>query len=173
MKSSVLTGLIVVLAASSGQSPVHSNAIAGGVASPRVMAAAQLAAVDVSLVSVSPGTPSGGGDWCIDAVERVMLTAHVVDLATQREVTTGTIVWQVCQGGRSLEGFPKEACDAHGAARWGGAVISDLSFDSTPSIGSSPLVPVLGFRLQYRPAPGSGFKRATSEPFNLDKTCSP
>ena len=171
MKSSVLTGLIVVLAASSGQSP--SNAIAGGVASPRVMAAAQLAAVDVSLVSVSPGTPSGGGDWCIDAVERVMLTAHVVDLATQREVTTGTVVWQVCQGGRSLEGFPKEACDAHGAARWGGAVISDLSFDSTPSIGSSPLVPVLGFRLQYRPAPGSGFKRATSEPFNLDKTCSP
>jgi hypothetical protein len=173
MKSVNLTGLIVVLVASSGQSPVQRTAIAGGLESPSVMAAPQLAAVEVSLVSVSPGTPSGEGDWCIDAVERVMLTAHVVDLATQREVTEGTIVWQVCQGGRSLAGFPKEDCDAHGAARWGGAVISDLSFDSTPSIGSSPLVPVLGFRLQYRPAAGSGFKRATSQPFNLDKTCAP
>jgi hypothetical protein len=33
-------------------------------------------------------------------------------------------------------------------------------------------VPVLGFRLLYRPAPGSGLKRATSESFNLDMTCS-
>jgi hypothetical protein len=153
MSHRTLAGLIIALLASSGQSE------------------AQPAAVEVSLVSVSPGTPSGDGDWCIGA-ERVMLTAHVVDLASQSEVTEGTIVWQVCQS-PLLGGLPKEDCDGHGPARWAGAVISDLSFDSTPSIGTSPLVPVLGFRLQYRPAPGSGFKRATSESFNLDKTCSP
>jgi hypothetical protein len=33
-------------------------------------------------------------------------------------------------------------------------------------------VPVLGFRLLYRPAQGSGSKRTTSESFNLDMTCS-
>jgi hypothetical protein len=131
---------------------------------------AQPAAVEVSLVSVSPGTHSGDGDWCIGA-ERVTLTAHVVD-TSQNEVTEGTIVWQVCEGPH-FEGFPKEACDGHGPARWSGVILSDLSFDSTPSISTDPLVPVLGFRLLYRPAPGSGFRRATSESFNLDKTCSP
>ena len=31
---------------------------------------------------------------------------------------------------------------------------------------------LLGFRLQYQPVHGSAFKRTTSEPFNLDTTCS-
>jgi hypothetical protein len=98
--------------------------------------------------------------------------AHVIDLASQSELTEGTIVWQVCEG-PDFSGFPKEECDEPGPVRWKGAVQSDLSFDSTPSIGTSPVPPVLGFRLQFRPAPGSHFKRATSVPFNLDTTCSP
>jgi hypothetical protein len=126
------------------------------------------AGVQVGLVSVVSGTPSGDGDWCI-GTERVALTAHVVD-TSQNEVTEGTIVWQTCEGPRG--GLPKESCDGHGPGRWSGVILSDLSFDSTPSIGTSPRVPVLGFRLQYRPAQGSGFKRATSESFNLDMTCS-
>ena len=108
-------------------------------------------------MSVSPGTPSGDGDWCIGA-ERVTLTAHVVDLASQSEVTEGTIVWQVCESRATLEGLPKEDCDdGHGPARWVGQVISDLTSDSTPSLSTGPNVQILGFRLQYRPAPGSGF----------------
>ena len=188
------TLLIVALVASLGPSPVQFSAIAERAASPTVLAsqpvpamyelasstesdlttAAQPAATEVSLVSVSPGTPSGDGDWCIGA-ERVMLTAHAVDVASQSELTTGTIEWQICESRATLEGFPKEACDdEHGPTRWVGAVITDLSADDpTPSIGTEPLVPVLGFRLQYRPAPGSGFKRATSESFNLDMTCLP
>jgi hypothetical protein len=67
--------------------------------------------------------------------------------------------------------LPKEACDGQGGARWNGVVLSDLSVDSTPSIGTSPRVPVLGFRLLFNPAQGSGFKRATSESFDLDTTC--
>ena len=148
------TRFIVALVASSALSP----------------AAAQPAAVEVILDSVSPGTPSGDNEWCI-GTERVMLTAHVVDVATQSLVTEGTIVWQVCE--RSFDGFPKEDCDAPGATRWKGAVLSFLDFDSTPSIGTSPIVPVLGFRLMFRPPPGGVFKRATSVPFNLDTTCSP
>ena len=124
-------------------------------------------------MSVVPGTPSGDGDWCIGADE-VTLTAHVLD-PSQNEVTEGTILWQVCEGPRG--GLPKEACDGHGPdghapGRWSGVIISDLSSDSTPSIGTNPTVPVLGFRLLYRPAQGSGFKRTTSESFNLDMTCS-
>ena len=119
-------------------------------------------------MSVGSGTPSGDGDWCIGD-DPVTLTAHVLD-PSQNEVTEGTILWQVCEGPR--EGMPKEACDGHGPARWSGVIISDLSFDSTPSIEPRPRVPVLGFRLQFRPAQGSGFKRVTSEPFNLDTTCS-
>ena len=128
----------------------------------------QAAAVEVSLVSVVPGTPSGDGDWCIGA-ERVKTTAHVVD-TSQHEVTQGTLVWQTCHGPRG--GLPKEACDGHGPGRWSDAVFSGLSSDSTPSISTSPTVDVLGFRLLYRPAQGSGFKRATSDSFNLDTTCS-
>lgn len=127
----------------------------------------QPAAAEVSLVSAFPGTPSGDGDWCI-AAERVTLTAHVVN-TSQIEVTVGTIVWQTCDGPQG--GLPKEACDGRGPGRWSGVILSDLSFDSTPSIGTSPRVPVLGFRLLYRPAQGSGLKRATSESFNLNMTC--
>lgn len=135
------------------------------------VAAAQPALVDVSLFSVVPGTPSGGDVWCIGD-EPVVLTALVIDVESESEVTEGTIEWQVCQG-PDLAGLPKEDCEAPGPARWAGAVLSDLSFDSTPSIGTTPIPPVLGFRLQFRPAPGGHFKRATSAPFNLDTTCSP
>ena len=129
---------------------------------------AQAPAVEVSLVSVVPGTPSGDGDWCIGA-ERVTTTAHVVD-SSQNEVTQGTLVWQTCHGPRG--GLPKEACDGAGSGRWRGEQLSDLSLDARPSIQPRPLVPVLGFRLQYQPVQGSGVKRTTSEPFNLDTTCS-
>lgn len=134
--------------------------------------AAQPGTVAVSLLSVVPGAPSGDDGWCV-GTERVMLTAHAVDVASQTELTDGTIVWQVC-GSLSRGGFPKEVCDTDGgSARWRGAVLSELSFDSSPSIGTSPTVPVLGFRMQYRPASGSGLKSATSASFNLDTTCSP
>ena len=152
-----LAGLIVALVASSAQS--------------QVQPAAQPAGVQVILMSVVPGTPSGGGDWCI-GTDRVMLTAVVLDPSTQNEVTTGTLVWQVCESA-SGQGFPKETCAGHGPARWRGAVQSDLAFDSTPSIGTEPIPPVEGFRLQFRPAPGSGLARATSAPFSLDTTCAP
>jgi hypothetical protein len=134
--------------------------------------AAQPGAVAVSLLSVVPGTPSGDGAWCV-GTERVRLTANAVDVASQTELTEGMIVWQICDS-PSRGGFPKEACDTGvGSARWRGVVLSDLSFDSSPSIGTSPIVPVLGFRMQYRPASGSGLKSATSASFNLDTTCSP
>src|SRR6187455_2770182 len=136
-------------------SPTPSDSSATAVKPP-----AQAAAVEVSLVSVVPGTPSGDGDWCIGA-ERVTTTAHVVD-ASQNEVTQGTLVWQTCHGSRG--GLPKEACDGPGSGRWAAEQLSDLSFDSTPSLEPKPRVPVLGFRLQYQPVQGSGFKRTTSEP---------
>ena len=144
-------------------SPTLSDSSATAVKPP-----AQAAAVEVSLVSVVPGTPSGDGDWCIGA-ERVTTTANVVD-TSQNEVTQGTLVWQTCHGPRG--GLPKEACDGPGSGRWTDEILSDLSLDSTPSIEPKPQVPVLGFRLQFRPPQGSGFKRVTSEPFNLDTTCS-
>ena len=151
---------------SSPTSPATPTAISP--TSPNVSAKAPAAAAHVSLVSVVPGSPSGDGDWCIGA-ERITLTGHVVD-PSQNEVTNGTIVWEVCEGRQG--GLPKEVCDGHGGGRWSPNLISDLSFDSTPSIGTSPRVPILGFRLQYRPAPGSAFTRATSASFNLDMTCS-
>jgi hypothetical protein len=124
--------------------------------------------VEVSLASVVPGTPSGDGDWCIGA-ERVTLTAQVVDMS-QNEVTEGTLEWQTCHGSRG--GLPKEACDGHGPGRWNTEQWIHLAIDSTPSIQPRPRVPVLGFRLLYQPAKGTGFKGTTSEPFNLDTTCS-
>lgn len=103
-----------------------------------------------------------------------MLTAIVVNPSTQSEVTEGTIVWEVCERVSQFTGFPKEDCARKGGSvRWRAVALSDLTFDSTPSIGSEPLVPVLGFRLQFRPAKGSGLAGATSAPFNLDTTCSP
>jgi hypothetical protein len=151
-----LAGLIVTLVAGSGSSGLST--------------AARPTAVEVELLSVSPGTPSGDGDWCVDAAAEVTLTAHVVDLATQSEVTQGTIEWQDCES--QTVGLPKENCDGHGPARWVGEVISDLSGDSTPSLQTRFVVPVLGFRVQFRPTAGSNFKRATSVSFNLDRTCS-
>jgi hypothetical protein len=148
--------------------PTATSPTPPGSSATAVSAQAGPAAVEVSLVSVVPGTPSGVGDWCIGD-ERVKLTAHVVD-TSQNEMTEGTLEWQLCKGPHG--GLPKEACDGQGGARWSGVIVSDLSFDSTPSIGTSPIPPVLGFRLLYSPAQGSGFKRATSEPFNLDTTCS-
>jgi hypothetical protein len=131
---------------------------------------ARRASVQVSLMGVVPGTQSGNGDWCVGTGE-VVLTAVVVDPATQSEVNAGTLVWQVCNA--PATGFPKEDCAAPGPARWRGAVLSDLAFDSTPSLGVEPIPPVLGFRLQFRPVQGSGLARSTSAPFNLDTTCSP
>jgi len=160
-----LASLIAALVAMSALSQVKAS-------ESDLSTAARRASVQVSLMSVVPGTPSGGGDWCI-GTERVMLTAIVIDPSTQSEVTAGTIVWQVCEGGSQINGFPKEDCAVPGPARWRGAVSSDLAFDSTPSIGTEPIPPVLGFRLQFRPAAGSGLARATSAPFNLDTTCTP
>jgi hypothetical protein len=154
-------GLFVALVVSAVQSPSD------------LSAAAQPTALEVNLLSVSPGTPSGDGDWCVDATpgSEVTITADVIDLTSQSEVTEGTIVWQVCES--QTEGLPKEACDGrHGPGRWVGEVISDLAFDSTPSLATRFTVPVLGFRLQFRPPSGSGFKRTTSASFNLDRTCS-
>ena len=152
----------------SPSTPTSTSSTPPGSSATTVRPPAEAAAVEVSLVSVVPGTPSGDGDWCIGA-ERVTTTAHVVD-TSQNEVTQGTLVWQTCHGPRG--GLPKEACDGPGSGRWIGEQLGDLSFDSTPSIEPRPLVPVLGFRLQYQPVRGSGFKRTTSEPFNLDTTCS-
>ena len=129
---------------------------------------AQTAAAEVSLVSVSPGTSSGDGDWCIGD-ERATLTAHVVNTSSQTEVTEGTVVWQTCHGPQG--GLPKEACEGPGPGRWSAAILSDLSLDSTPSISTDPTAPVLGFQLLYRPAAGSGLRRDTSESFNIDATC--
>ena len=152
----------------SPSTPAATSPTSPGSSATTVRPPAQTAAVEVSLVSVVPGTPSGDGDWCIGA-ERVTTTAHVVD-TSQNEVSEGWLEWQTCDGPRG--GLPKEACDGHGSGRWTGAQRSDLSLDSTPSIQPHPRVPVLGFRLQYQPPRRSGFNKATSEPFNLDTTCS-
>jgi hypothetical protein len=131
----------------SPSTPTATSPTPPGSSATTVSTQAQPTAVEVGLVSVVSGTPSGDGDWCI-GTERITLTAHVVD-TSQNEVTAGTIVWQTCEGPRG--GLPKESCDGHGPGRWSGVILSDLSFDSTPSIGTSPRVPVLGFRLQYVP----------------------
>ena len=130
---------------------------------------AQSTAAVVSLISVVPGTAVVDGDWCVGADPQIVLTAHVV--ASQREVTAGKVVWQTCDDPSSLQGLPKEECQKGGSGRWKGVVISDLSFDSTPSLATSFRLPILGFRLQYSPGPRSGLKTATSAPFNLDRTC--
>jgi len=154
-----LFAFILVLLASSGQPPSASS-------SP-----AQPATAEVDLVNVSPGTASGDGDWCVDAVEAIALTAHVIDVASGNELTEGTLEWQTCSA-PSGGGLPKEDCEGHGGARWAGQVITDLSADSTPSLTTRFVGPVLGWRLQFRPAQGGGFKRARSDSFNLDRTCS-
>ena len=142
--------------------------VASSVLSP---AAAQPAAVEVIIDSVTPGTPSGDGDWCVGGAEQVTLTARVVDLETQSEVTEGLVWFQLCESSAGV--FPKEDCEPPGPPRWKSEVGEDLSAPFPPSQSFPPIVPVQGFRLQYRPAPGGLFKRATSVPFNLDTTCSP
>ena len=155
----IFTGLIVALVASSVLAS----------------AAAQPEAVEVSLVSVTPGTPSGDGDWCVGA-EEVTITAHAVDLASQSELTEGQIWFQFCaHPGPTTGVFPKEDCDdATGPTRWDSEQFDPLSaLNPTASITFTPNAPVWGLRLHYRPEPGSGFKRTTSESFNLDTTCLP
>jgi hypothetical protein len=174
MSHRALAGLIIVLVASSGQSPVQPSALAEA-AQPGAVA------VEVSLVpdgvvvhlpggETLPATPSGDGDWCIDNAVSVTLTAHVVAVASQSEVTEGWLGWQFCAD-RMHQGLPKEDCDGHGPGRWLRPVRNDLSVDSTPSLTTFPQVPVRGIRLEYLPNPGSGFESATSQSFNLDRTC--
>lgn len=155
--------------ATSPNTPTATLSTRSGSAATTVSTRAQPAAVEVSLVSVFPGTSSGDGDWCVGAAERVTLTAHVVN-TSQTEVTEGTVEFQTCDGPHG--GLPKEACDGRGPGRWSTVTSIDLSLaDPTPSIGTSFSLPVLGFRLLYRPAQGSGLRRTTSESFNLDRTC--
>ena len=157
---------------SSTQSPTNPTATLSpdsGSAATTVSTQAQAAfPFEVSLVSVIPGTSSGDGDWCIGE-ELATLTAHVVNTSSQSEVTEGTLAWQTCGGPHG--GLPKEACEGPGPGRWSVSQYKDLSEDSTPSITTNPTAPVLGFRLLYRPAQGSGLRRDTSEPFNIDTTC--
>ena len=120
-------------------------------------------------MDVTPGTPSGDGDWCVGA-EQVTLRAHAVDAATQTEITEGMIWWQFCVS-PNLGAFPKEDCDATGPPRWRAELGDDLSVRNPSSITFTPNVPVMGLRVQYRPTPGG--KRTTSVSFNLDTTCGP
>ena len=172
--ATVSVALIFTVCGCGSSSPASPSALTAtsltspGSSATTVRPPAQAGAVEVSLVSVVPGTPSGDGDWCIGA-ERVTTTAHVVD-SSQNEVTEGTLEWQTCHGSRG--GLPKEACDGNGPGRWNTDQLIHLAIDSTPSIQPTPSVPVLGFRLQYQPPRRSGFNKATSEPFNLDTTCS-
>ncbi len=142
-----------------------------GVASSVLWPAPVLAAdVEVKLLSVVPGTRSGDGDWCIGTTGAVTLTAHAIDLSTSSRIAEGEIVWQFCANS-ALGGLPKEECRRGGMGRWMGEVRSFLNHDSTPSIQPNPRVPILGVRLKYRPAAGSGLKTDLSPPFNLDRTC--
>jgi hypothetical protein len=125
---------------------------------------------EVSLLSASPATASGDGDWCIAATGAVTLTAHVVELSTSSEVAVGEIIWQFCAN-PALGGLAKEECERGGMGRWIGEIRSFLDFDATPSLSPNPQVPILGVRLQYRPAPTSGLKKDLSLGFNLDRTC--
>jgi hypothetical protein len=141
-----------------------------GFASSILFPTAVLAAdAEVSLLSATPAAPSGDGDWCI-GTSRVTLTAHAVDLSTSAEISKGRIVWQFCAN-VALGGLPKEECTQGGLGRWTGEVISILAHDATPSIQPNPRVPIIGVRLQFRPAAGSPYKRDLSPPFNLDRTC--
>ena len=164
MTHRTLAGLIALLAIS----PL-SQVQAGG---SDLSTAARPADVQVSLLSVVPGTPTGDGDFCI-GTGRVMLTAVAFDPSTQIELTQGMIVFELCVS-QSSGGFPKEDCARKGGAeQWRAIALWDLALDSTPTLGTQPQVPVLGWRLQFRPAKGSGYARATSAPFNLDTTCGP
>ena len=165
MTHRALAGVIAALLAISPLSQVQASGS-------DLSTAARPAEVQVSLMSVVPGTPTGDGDFCI-GTDRVMLTAVAFDPSTQIELTQGMIVFELCVS-QSLGGFPKEDCARKGGAeQWRAIALWDLALDSTPTLGTQPPVPVLGWRLQFRPAKGSGYARATSAPFNLDTTCAP
>ena len=149
-----LASLIVALAASSVLSS----------------AAAQPAPVEIVLDGVTPGSPSGDGDWCVGAAQ-ITVTAHVVDIASQSEVEEGVLFLMFCTI-PNLGAFPKEDCDVPGPARYGDGLGEDLAMRPL-SITFTPNLPVMGVRLQYRPARGGHFRRATSVAFNIDTTCSP
>ena len=161
MSHRALAGLIVALVASSGQSPVQPSALAE--AAPPAAAAVEI------LVSASTGTQTSEG-WCIDSAPSVTLTAQVIKVADQSEVTEGTIVWQVCQ--HNSEALPYADCDGRGPGRWTNAAMSFLSADPTPSITTFQVPLVRGWRLQFHPVRGSGLGSATFDSFNLDRTCS-
>ena len=150
-------------------SPTPSDSSATAVKPP-----AQAAAVEVSLVSVVPGTPSGDGDWCIGDAE-VELIAHVVDVASQSVVTEGQLWMQFCVARTlgALNGFAKEDCEATGPPRWLSISGHDLAAVNPADFTHNPGVLALGVRFQFRPASGGEFQRATSVPFNLDTTCGP
>jgi len=158
MSHRTLASLIVALVASSVLSP----------------AAAQPAAVEVIIDSVTPGTPSGDGDWCIGDAE-VELIAHVVDVASQSVVTEGQLWMQFCVARTlgALNGFAKEDCEATGPPRWLSISGHDLAAVNPADFTHNPGVLALGVRFQFRPASGGEFQRATSVPFNLDTTCGP
>ena len=128
--------------------------------------------VEVSLASVTPGTLSGDGDWCIGSAT-VSLTASVIDLSTNGEVTEGELVWQFCVNPGSLGGRPKEDCAAiPRRGRWSSDQSTDLAVVSPATLNNvNSQAPVQGVRLFFRPAPGGGLKRAYSAPSNLDRTC--
>jgi len=160
MSHRALVGLIITLVASSGQSPVQPSALAE---------AAPPVAVQV-LVSASPGTQTPDGDWCIGDAPAITLMPQVLTLASpQMEVTEGTIVWQVCL--HNQQSLPKEDCDGHGPGRWENSVMTFLSGPAPAFITTFQQVQVRGWRVQFQPTAGSGFKSGTSAPFNLDRTC--
>jgi hypothetical protein len=164
MSHRTLAGLIIALVASSGQSPVQPSALAE---------AARPGAVAVQvLVSASPGTQTPDGDWCIGDAPAITLTPQVLTLASpQSEVTEGTIVWQVCL--HNQQSLPKEDCDGHGPGRWENSVMTFLSGPAPSSITTFQQVQVRGWRVQFQPTAGSGYKSEMSASFNLDRTCLP
>jgi hypothetical protein len=132
-------------------------------------------AVTVSLLSVSPGFPDTDLiDWCAPT-GILTLTAEV--LAGSEDVVEGTLVLQACVAPNPDEfglpfGRPKEDCTG-GGGRWLTLTTPIDLATSEPifTITRGVDVPVLGVRLRYLPIPGSGLKRATGIPFNLDATC--
>ena len=150
------TGLIVALVASSVLSP----------------AAAQPAAVEVILVGVAPGTPSGDGDWCVGD-EQVTVTARVVEAASQIVVTEGKIMWEFCAS-------PKPRRLPQGGLRRARppALESERSVTTflpsnrhpSPSLRVCRSWAFASSTVPRRAAPSKG-QRALS--FNLDTTCAP
>jgi hypothetical protein len=135
---------------------------------------AQPLAVTVSLLSVSPGfLDTDGIDWCAPTGILTTLTAEV--LAGAEDVMEGTLVLQACEVPNPDQihlGRPKEDCTG-GGGRWLTLTTPIDLATSEPifTITRGVDVPVLGVRLRYLPIPGSGLKRATGIPFNLDATC--